>query len=135
MNQIQGMKEDFSKAKVVYLTTFNEKGEKRIRPMTNYNEDPYEMMWFPTYEYTRKVEDIKKNPKVIVSFPGSLEGDMYEIEGKADFAPSSEVNEKWEWWYLYWYPTRQEMAIRTDEPFADRMIINVHPKKATIKKK
>ncbi len=124
------MKEDFARSHVVYLTTFDEKGEKRSRPMTNFNEDPYETMWFPSYEYTRKVKDIKRNPRVLLSFPSSREGEMYEISGRANFAPRSEVNERWEWWFLYWIPTRSDMAIRTDEPFADRVIINVHPENA-----
>ena len=130
MNRIIGMKEDFARSNVVYLTTFDEKGEKRSRPMTNFNEDPYETMWFPSYEYTRKVEDIKRNPRVLLSFPSSREGEMYEISGRANFAPRSEVNERWEWWFLYWIPTRSDMAIRTDEPVADRVIINVHPENA-----
>jgi len=55
---------------------------------------------------------------------------MYEISGRANFAPRSEVNERWEWWFLYWIPTRSDIAIRTDEPVADRVIINVHPENA-----
>jgi hypothetical protein len=55
---------------------------------------------------------------------------MYEISGRANFAPRSEVSEGWEWWFLYCIPTRSDMAIRTDEPFADRVIIKVHPENA-----
>jgi general stress protein 26 len=61
MNEIKGMAEAFKEARVVYLTTFRD-GEVRSRQMTNLNEDPYRMMWFPTYRDTRKVEDIGKNP-------------------------------------------------------------------------
>jgi len=47
MNEIKGMAEAFKEARVVYLTTFRD-GEVRSRQMTNLNEDPYRMMWFPT---------------------------------------------------------------------------------------
>ena len=133
MNRIEGMKEDLARAKVISLTTFDENGEARSRPMTNFNDDPYETMWFPTFEYTRKVKDIRGNPKVLLSFPSLSEGEMYEIEGRAEFAPRKEVNERWEWWFLYWYPTRYDMAILTDEPFIDRAIIYVHPEKARVR--
>jgi len=69
MNEVEGMSEAFRQAKVVFLTTFGD-GEGRSRPMTNLNEDPYGVMWFPTYRDTRKVEDIGKNPKVLLTFPG-----------------------------------------------------------------
>jgi general stress protein 26 len=134
MNRIEGMKEDLARAKVISLTTFDENGEARSRPMTNFNDDPYVKMWFPTFEYTRKVKDIRGNPKVLLNFPSSSEGEMYEIEGRAEFAPRNEVNERWEWWFLYWYPTRYDMAVLTDEPFIDRAIIYVHPEKARVKK-
>ena len=66
MNKIKGMVDEFKRAKLVYLTTFSEDGYKRNRAMTNYNEDPYEMLWFPTFKKTKKVNDIRKNPKVLI---------------------------------------------------------------------
>jgi general stress protein 26 len=134
MNRFEGMLEDFKKAKVVFLTTFSEKGEERSRPMTNLNEDPYGMMWFTTYRDTRKVEDIKKNPRVLITFPSSKEGEFYEIEGRAEFADEEAVEEKWEWWYLYWHPEQKDrfwFERRSRHP--ERVIINVYPISARIK--
>jgi len=134
MNRIEGMLEDFKKAKVVFLTTFSEKGEERSRSMTNFNEDPYGMMWFPTYRNTRKVEDIKKNPRVLITFPSSKEGVFYEIEGRAEFEDERVVNEKWEWWWLYWHPEQEDYFLfdrRSRHP--ERVIINVYPLSARIK--
>ena len=96
MNEIAGLQEAFSEAKAVYFNTFYE-GEERNRPMTNFNKDPYRMMWFPTKRDTRKVEDIEKNPKVLITFPSLDEGAFYEIEGRAEFGDDSVTAEKLRW--------------------------------------
>jgi len=67
MNEIIGMKEAFEKAKAVFLTTYRD-GEENNRQMTNFNTEPYKVIWFPTSSKTKKVEDIKKNPKVLITF-------------------------------------------------------------------
>lgn len=100
MSAIQDADALFKNAKLVYLTTYSEKGEKRIRAMTNYNEDPYKMMWFPSFRDTRKVRDIENNPKVVVTFPGVREGEFIEIEGRAELERDDVVQRKWKWWYL-----------------------------------
>lgn len=135
MKEIEGIRDDFKLAKIVYLTTFSD-GEERSRPMTNFNDDPYRVMWFPTYRDTRKVEDIKDNPKVLVTFPSSEEGEYYEIEGIADFETEEVVAEKWRWWYLYWHPAqRKRFWFPGGTHSSSRMIINVHPKSARVVKK
>lgn len=135
MNRIEGMEEEFKRAKLVYLTTFSEDDRKRNRAMTNYNEDPYKMMWFPTFKETRKVNDIKKNPKVLITFPSSKRGEFYEIEGTAELEDEKVVQEKWEWWYLFWLPDEEfRYRIMSDAPFTNRAIINVYPKSARIVK-
>ena len=131
MNKIKGMREEFKWARLVYFTTFSENGRKRNRAMTNYNEDPYEMMWFPTFKETKKVEDIKKNPKVLITFPSSKKGEFYEIEGIAKLEDDEVVRDKWKWWYLYWIPDNEfRFRITTDAPITNRAIINVYPQSA-----
>ena len=135
MKKIEGMLEDFKQAKVVFLTTFSDGGE-RSRQMTNFNEDPYKVMWFPTYRKTRKVEDIEKNPKVLITFPSSSEGEFYEIEGRAEFEDEKVTAQKWRWWYLYWHPTQSKRFwFPSDRYYPDRLIINVHPISARVIKK
>lgn len=85
MERIEGMLEDFEQSKVILFSTFYEKGKKLTRPMTNYNYDPYQTMWFPTFGDTFKVGHVMKNTKVLVLFPRKKEGEFYEIEGKAEF--------------------------------------------------
>lgn len=75
--------------------------------MTNFNDNPYEMRWFPTYRNTRKVEDIKKNPRVLITFPSSKENEFYEIEGRAEIEDERVTARKWKWWYLYWHPSQR----------------------------
>lgn len=134
MKNIEGMREDFKLAKTVYLTTFTD-GEERSRPMTNFNDDPYRMMWFPTNRDTRKVRDINKNPKVLVTFPRSEEGEYYEIEGSAEFETEEVTAEKWRWWYLYWHPAqRKRFWFPGGRHTPNRMIINIHPKSVRVVK-
>ena len=129
MRKIVGLEEEFKNAKLVFLTTFSEEGRKRNRAMTNYNENPYEMMWFPTFKETRKVRDIKGNPNVLVTFPSSKSGEFYEIEGTAELEEEEKINEKWKWWYLFWLPDKEyRFHITTDAPIINRAIINVYPK-------
>jgi general stress protein 26 len=135
MNEIKGLKEAFQKAKVVYFTTYY-KGEERSRQMTNFNMDPYTLMWFPSYRKTKKVEDIKLNQKVLITFPGSVNGEFFEIEGKAEFASKEEVINKWEWWYLYWHPhQKSRFWFPSGQYNPDRVIINVHPMSSRLVKK
>ena len=126
---MDNMKDEFKQAKLVFLTTFDKDGSSKSRAMTNYNEDPYEMMWFPTFKETKKVEHIKNNPKVLITFPSSNEGEFYEIEGTAELEDEREVDKKWKWWYLSWLPDEKfRHRITSDAPFTNHAIINVHPK-------
>ena len=135
MNEIKGLKEAFEKAKVVFLTTYSD-GKENSRQMTNFNTDPYSNLWFPTYRNTEKVVDIEKNPKVLLTFPGSVDGEFYEIEGKAEFASEEVVTSKWKWWYLYWYPHQRNRFWFPDGTYSpDRVIINVHPSSARLVRK
>ncbi len=93
-------------------------------------------MWFPTKRDTRKVADIEKNPKVLITFPSLDEGAFYEIEGRAEFEDDSVTAEKWRWWYLYWHPSQRRRfwfpGTRRDQ---NRLIINVYPQSAKLVKK
>lgn len=131
MNEIEGMAEAFKDAKVVYLTTYKD-GEERSRPMTNLNDDPYRMMYFPTYRDTRKVEDIERDTNVLITFPGSNEGEYYEVRGRAEFEDERIAAEKWTWWWLYWHPSQRSRFWFTGGVHPDRVIINVHPESARV---
>jgi general stress protein 26 len=132
MNRIPGMEEAFTNARVVYLTTFSN-GEEHSRQMTNFNEDPYKTFWFPTYTDTRKVEDLKENPRVLVTFPAEESGQFYEIEGKAELADREFVKDNWSWWYLYWHPEqRDRFWFPRQGEHPERAIILIHPESAKL---
>ena len=96
--------------------------------MTNFNENLYETIWFPTYRKTRKVEDVKKNNKALIIFPDATQDRFYEIEGRATFASEEEVKEKWRWRYLYWHPTMSSLFWFDHlGTHTERMIINIKP--------
>lgn len=133
MKKIQGIDEAFKKAKVIFMTTFD--GDKEnTRQMTNYNESLDKVIWFPTEKDTRKVRDIKKNNKVLLTFPAEKRGEYYEITGEASFASEEEVLEKWEWWWLYWHPSQRDRFWFPREHDERRVIINIKPLEASLKK-
>jgi len=135
LEEIEGMLEDFTRAKIVFLTTFSD-GRETSRVMTNLNNNPYSTMRFPSYRDTNKVEDIKRNPRVLITFPRSREGEFYEIEGRAEFADEKTVAEEWQWWYLYWHPTQKDRFwFPAGRYYEDRVIIDVHPVSAKVVRK
>ncbi len=135
MEEIEGLSSAFKQARLVFMTTFRD-GEEVSRPMTNFNEDPYKMMWFPTERKSRKVEDIKKNPKVLITFPSEKADEYYEISGKAAFEDAEVTARKWKWWFLYWHPAqRKRFWFPGGGGSPDRMIINVHPESARLVKR
>lgn len=42
---------------------------ERSWPMTDLNDDPYGMMYFPTYRDTRKVEGVERDTNVLIVIP------------------------------------------------------------------
>ena len=61
MREIEGLAESFMDARMVYLTTFRD-GEERSRQMTNFNEDPSDVAWFPS-----DMKRVPKNPPNVVA--------------------------------------------------------------------
>lgn len=133
MQKIPGLDEAFKNAKVVFMTTY-EGNKEHTRQMTNFNEELDELIWFPTERDTRKVKDINKNSKVLLTFPAKKHGEYYEIEGEASLASEEEVLEKWEWWWLYWHPAQKERFWFPRRHDNRRVIINIKPLKAKLVK-
>ncbi len=134
MEKINGLKDAFKKAKIVFLTTFD--GDKEnTRRMTNFNDDPYETFWFPTERDTKKVRDIEKNNKVLLTFPATEKGEYYEITGEASFASDQEVSMKWEWWWLYWHPAQKNRFWFPRGDIERKVILNIQPIEAKLVKR
>ena len=133
MQRNKEFEEDFKKAKMVYLVTQAQNGKENTRPMTNYSENPYAEIWFPTEKDTQKIKDISINPKVKVLVPSRKKGFYYQIDGKAELEDDSVVQAKWEWWYLSWKPAQRRyfwfpQGLDTDK----RTIIKIKPEKRTL---
>lgn len=110
------------------MITYGAKGEPHSRPMTNFNDNPYSTMWFPTYNDTQKVRDLENDPKTLIIYPGADEDEFYEIEGHSSFADRTTVEEKWVWWYLYLHPEMKDMFwFSGTGDHTRRCIIDVHP--------
>lgn len=135
MKEIPGLRDSFKKAKIVFLTTFSETGEEHSRQMTNLNEDPFTIIWFPTYKNTKKVSEIINNPKVLITFPGENQKEFFEIEGDAKIETGKQVEEKWFWWYLYWRPSQRNRFWFPPGNHPDWVIINISPISAKLIKK
>ena len=97
MRKIPGLEEAFKNAKIVWLTTFDEKGDEVDRQMTNYNEDPYDELWFPTWTDTRKVRHLKRRSGALVTFPAEEEDKFYGIRGAVRIADRETTYERWRW--------------------------------------
>lgn len=134
MNKLEGMHEAFKEAKQVFLTTTSKEGVTKTRAMTNYNDSPYEPMWFPSFKDTQKIQDIGANPVVVISFPAEEPGKWYRVTGKARLAPWEEVKKIWKWWFLEWIPEedRKDRMLMYDDPFTDRSLIWIKPTEAII---
>ncbi len=131
--EIVGLAEAFRKSRILFMITFTEGGEEHSRAMTNLNENPYDVMWFPTATKTRKVEDIKGNKRVLLLFPAAEPDMYYELEGEGYLANGEEVNEKWVWWWLYWHPHQAERYWEShvgEHP--ERTIMKVRPVSARL---
>ena len=129
MEKIPGIEKAFQKAKVIFMTTYNG-AKENTRQMTNFNDNLDGLIWFPTERDTKKVKDIEKNNKVLLTFPAEKRGEYFEIEGEARLASEQEVLEKWEWWWLYWHPAQRDRFWFPKERDERRVIINIRPVKA-----
>ena len=135
MEKLPGMLEAFKEARQVFLTTTDDEGNQNIRAMTNFNQSPYEPMWFASFRDTNKIKDISANSEVVVSFPAEEENMWFRIIGSAKLAPWEEVRDMWKWWYLEWVPEekRQMFELQYDNPFIDRSVIWVKPIRTEIR--
>ena len=132
MEKIEGMKKSFNESKFVYFSTTSKEGEKNTRPMTNFNESPYEVMWFPSYKETKKIHDIRNNSLVTISFPAKEPNTWFQIEAEASEGSWEDVKKKWKWWLLEWIPENEKKPSLEDNPFRDRSIIWIKPIKAVL---
>ncbi len=63
---------------------------------------------------SRKANQIRNNPNVVISFPAKEPNTWYKVEGEASEASWEEVKTKWKWWLLEWVPEGERKPLLSD---------------------
>lgn len=80
---LSDLSKQMGKIDITMLTTHTENGEIAARPMSNNGEVEYDgTSHYFTRDESRMVSDIKRHPKVLLSFQGS-KGFFVAVQGKA----------------------------------------------------
>lgn len=105
------------------LTTVNENGDLHSRPMSANGEmDPNGDLWFFTSISSHKVSEIKKSPKVNVSFADPKNQQYVSISGVAELVRDQrKIEELWKPEFKMWFPEGK------DSP--DVALLRVSPEK------
>jgi len=106
------------------LTTVDEIGDLHSRPMSvNGNIDPSGDMWFFTNASSHKVAEVKRSPRVNVSFADPDNQRYISVSGTAELIRDrSKIDELWKPEFKIWFPKGK------DDP--DVALLCVSPQKA-----
>jgi general stress protein 26 len=90
---LSDLSKQMRKIDITMLTTHTEDGELAARPMSNNGEVEYDgKSYYFTWDKSRMVADIKRDPKVLLSFAGkkgffvAVQGEAKVIRDKKKFA-------------------------------------------------
>lgn len=114
-----GAREIMISAGICTLITLDENGEARARAMDSFLPENDFTVWFGTNVNSRKVEQIKNDPRVTLYYLDSDGSGYVVIQGIAELISDSQTKEKW--WKEEWeafYPNIKE----------DYILIKVMPK-------
>ena len=101
---IEKIKDIISKCDIGNLTTVGEDGFPHTRALEDHNPHEDFTFWFATHSSTRKVQEIKSNPKVSIYYYLVKERGYICIKGKAEIKIDEE-SKKYLWreeWIKYW---------------------------------
>jgi len=91
------------------LITLDEEGRPRVRVMDPFLPESDFTVWFGTNPKSRKVDQIKKNPKVTLYYLDSDASGYVMIHGKAQLVDDQKVKEKrWKDEWEAFYPNKPE---------------------------
>jgi len=91
------------------LITLDEEGRPRVRVMDPFLPESDFTVWFGTNPKSRKVNQIKKNPKVTLYYLDSDASGYVMIHGKAQLVDDQKVKEKrWKDEWEAFYPNKPE---------------------------
>lgn len=88
------------------LTTIDEQGDPHSRPMSSNGDiDPNGDLWFFTSASSHKVSEIKKSPKVNVSFADPDNQQYVSVTGVAQLVRDRQkIDELWRPEFKMWFP-------------------------------
>jgi len=104
---IEKIKRLISKCDVGNLTTIDKNGFPHTRALENHNPHEDFTFWFATHRSTRKVEEIRFNPKVSIYYYLIKEGGYVCIKGEAKIK-TDEESKKYLWLQELQYPLRRQ---------------------------
>jgi general stress protein 26 len=89
---------------VAMMTTVDEDGQLRSRPMLALQLEQDESVWFLTHRGSAKLEDIVRDPRVNLSFAGES-GEYLSLTGRARVSDDADVVERlWNPTFRAWFP-------------------------------
>ena len=94
------------------VATLDEEGGPRVRPMEPFPPDTDMTIWLGTTRYSRKVEDIKRNPTVALSYLAPGGTGYVSVYGTAELVDEQAAKEKW--WKPEWsgfYANKDDMYL------------------------
>ena len=120
--EIKKLREMIKKMDIGMLTTTDEDGTLRSRPMSTNGEIEFDGdLWFFTYGNSHKVLEVKHDPQVNVSFSSPENQRYVSMSGTAQLVrDKKKIEELWKPELKAWFPKG------TDEPDIALLKVNVH---------
>jgi len=109
---INAAKEIMIEAETCALITLDEEGRPRVRVMDPFIPENDLTVWFGTNAKSRKVDQIKKDPRVTLYYLDSDSSGYVMIYGNAQIV--ADENEKNKWWKDKWndfYPNKKNYLL------------------------
>ncbi len=120
---IKKLGELIEKIQFAMLTTVDEDGSLRSRPMTTQEVEFNGDLWFFTEASAPKVQEVRRNSQVNVSFSNPDDQRYVSISGSSELVRDrSKIEELWNPLYKAWFPDG------LDDP--DLALLKVHVEKA-----
>jgi len=94
------------------LITYDTTGKTNVRTMQPFPPEENLVVWFGTTSRSRKVQDIKNNPEVVLYYPSPDASGYVVLYGKAILINDSKLKEKY--WMESWedfYPDRSHYLL------------------------
>jgi general stress protein 26 len=104
-SSIRKLAELIGEIRIAMLTTTTEDGSLRSRPMTTQRAKFDGKLWFFTDRESAKAEEVRRRPRVSLSYTGS-EGNSYVwVSGRAELiSDQKKAGDLWDERYQQWFP-------------------------------